>query len=338
MLDDYLSRVHNATHAVVSASNDAAVPAAYPRRRERQLALTSIRVGLLDFLSLGRCGLQTLVGERNSLMGKVQPISQRLVYEHRFLVKAAACRRRLLEAREPDEDFIAQIDSVMNSKQRDLPKLFWNATFGSPEFEKLFARSSQPLAAKKPEMPSPGMTDALRYFVALHGRLGDPRLQLSTDRLEKHYFAIQAQAYVGKVLRSIALLASTLSNAANALEHRASSAPPICFRGKPTPAAEVLQLVFHKYYVQRVGPYVATVHRYGREVLRLANQLAQVQLDTAPPSFRDYYRKQISLVSDHSLWQKFTDAIASHTKAWGLLLASCNMLPRGPLPGAVPGN
>jgi hypothetical protein len=331
MLADYLSRVRNATDTVVSNGTNAAALLPYPRRRERQLALANIRVGLIDFLSLGRCGLQSLVGERNSVMGKVQPISQRLVYEHRFLVKAAACRKRLLQEREPDEDFIAQINAAIQSKQHDLPKLFWNATFGSPEFEKLFARTSEPLSARQPETPSQGMTEALRYLIGLHARLGDPQLELNTHRLEQHYFDLQAQPYGGKVLRSIELLARALSGAATALEHRAATAPPLCFRARMTRSGRVLQVIFRKYYVEGVGPYVARVHQYGQEVLQLINQLAELQLEAAPPGFRNYYHKQLSLAANDGLWRAFTSAIEHHTRVWGLLLEQCDILPGDPV-------
>ena len=327
MLADYLYRVRNATDTPVPKDARDTTTLSYPRRRDRQLVLANIRVGLLDFLALGRCDLQTLVGERNSPMGKVQPITQRLIYEHRFLVKATACRERLRVERQADEEFIARLDSVIRTKQRDQSKVFWNATFGSPEFEKLFAHSAAPLSAQNPKAPSPGVVDALGYLVDLRDKLGSPEVQLSAQRLEQHYFELQAQPYGGRVFRAIELLTATLSGAAAALEYRATSAPPLCFQGKTTEKGKVLETIFRKFYVERIGPYVSRVHRHAHEWLSLINRLAELQLETAPRSFQDYYRRQLSLTDNDGVWQNFTRAIEHHTRAWGKILAQCAIRP-----------
>ncbi|MDX1529503.1 MAG: DUF3080 family protein, partial [Gammaproteobacteria bacterium] len=96
MLADYVGRVENMTEVeVLDGAGYRAALLAYPERRDRRLPLADVRIGMLDFLVLIQCGLQEIVGERNSALGKVMPVSQQLIYEHRLLVSARECRREL---------------------------------------------------------------------------------------------------------------------------------------------------------------------------------------------------------------------------------------------------
>ena len=79
-----------------------------------------------------------LVAERNSSLGLVMADSQRFVYEQALLAGLRDCRERLARAAgsvRADPDLLAQLDSTVTRKAGELPRVFWNATFGSEEFE-----------------------------------------------------------------------------------------------------------------------------------------------------------------------------------------------------------
>ncbi|MFP3442432.1 DUF3080 family protein, partial [Pantoea sp. SIMBA_133] len=62
-----------------------------PRRRDRVLTMPELDMGMLDFLSLYGCELQYVVGEKNSVMGRVMQPLNRLRYEIRFIEAARDC-------------------------------------------------------------------------------------------------------------------------------------------------------------------------------------------------------------------------------------------------------
>ena len=72
LLTDYVERVARVSGVDVPDDYRAAL-LPYPDRRERILPLADLRIGMLDFLALADCGLQEIVGERNSGLGKVMP-------------------------------------------------------------------------------------------------------------------------------------------------------------------------------------------------------------------------------------------------------------------------
>ena len=77
------------------------------------------------------------MAERNSGLGKVMPPSQQLLYEHRLLAGARVCVDTLLATGEAP-DLLARLRDVVQIKERDMPRAYWNATFASSEFAKHF--------------------------------------------------------------------------------------------------------------------------------------------------------------------------------------------------------
>ena len=134
-LDDYLSRVERVTGIANPSQELRPDPLLYPDRRARVAdlaALSENRMGLVRSLTLRRCGLQDLVGERNSTLGKVMPPSRRLAYEVEFIRRVQAC----LPTLEGDPELLRlaeELQTARDAKKAALPALIWNATLGSEE-------------------------------------------------------------------------------------------------------------------------------------------------------------------------------------------------------------
>ena len=88
----------------------------YPQKKSIQQQPLEIRIGFLDFFDFGKCNLQVLIGERNSLLGKMMPESQQLHWEHHFLAKMKVCRDLLVNKDEVDSTFTADLDSIITVK------------------------------------------------------------------------------------------------------------------------------------------------------------------------------------------------------------------------------
>lgn len=317
LLDDYLTRVNNATGTPVIDPGPfptALVP--YPRPRDLRLEQQDLRIGLLDLVSLEKCGLAELVAARNSGLGKVMTPSQQLLYEHRFLGLARACVDTL--ATRPDAELQALLKEVVAVKERDITRAFWNATMAGPEFAVLFSLATTPL----PLVDGDGtaVEEALSYFVELRPRLGDAALALDSEKFEGHFYALQKRRYGGQLLRAMEALTHSLDGAAAALEKRLAL-KIVCFDGRPTPDARVMHAVFAKFYAGRIQPYLASVHHQSRTYLTLVDHLG----GNSPAAFRAYRDAQLGLDNPQGTYSQFTRAIQRHTRAWQRLFDQCGL-------------
>ncbi len=330
LLLDYVSRVENVTESE-AAADDAFESdlLRYPDRRDLRLPLADVRIGMLEFLGLIQCGLQEIIGERNSSLGKVMPVSQQLIYEHRLLVSARQCRRQLEEKGSKLFALQQTLDEIVAIKTADLPRAYWNATFGSPEFEQMFSLAAAPLPIDAAGAQTAEIERALEHLASLGSRLGDATLELESARLEAHYKALTSRRMAGELLGALELLRLHLDAAARAIESRLENRP-MCYNQRPTPNARILDNVFRKYYVAQVQPYLAQAHRQARNWLESVNRLAAAQQAQMPPTFAAYFEAQLSLDAPEALWTRYERALHRHTEAWQTVLGQCGLMPGNP--------
>lgn len=124
MMDEYVERVARVLEAEPQLS-DLASASQLPRRRDRVLAMPDLDMGMLDFLSLYGCELQYVVGEKNSVLGRVMQPLNRLRYEIRFIEAARDCLPGI-----KDEGLAEELGEAVQSKLESLPIAVWNATWG----------------------------------------------------------------------------------------------------------------------------------------------------------------------------------------------------------------
>ena len=328
MLDDYLSRVNNATGTpVVEEGAFASTLKSYPRHRDLLLQQEDVRIGLLDLVSLEKCGLAELVAARNSGLGKVLAASQLLLYEHRFLALARTCQDTLETDENADDKLTALLAEAINAKERDIARAFWNATFAGPEFAEQFSLAGKPL----PIAGSEGLAieEALRYFIDLQPHLGDRALTIDSETLEGHYYTLQERRYGGQLMHSMEYLTHYLNAATAAVEKRLAQ-KTVCFNGRPTPTARTMHTIFRKFYGGRIQPYLSRVHRQGRSYLALMNRLAQQ--DEAPEAFLVYRTAQLRPKNPQGPWALFEQAIQHHAQTWQRLFEQCGLSAAGPSP------
>ena len=327
MLVDYVERVANVTDSQASAANPFASDLLrYPDRRDRRLPLADVRIGMLKFLGLIQCDLQEIVGKRNSSLGKVMPVSQQLIYEHRVLVSVRQCRRQLGEKDSNLFELQQTLDEIVALKSADLPRVYWNATFGSPEFEHMFSLATAPLPVDAAGAPPGHIERALGHLASLGSRLGDATLELESAQLEAHYQALTSRRMAGELLGALELLRFHLDAAALAIEDRLARRP-MCYNGRATPRARHLENVFYTFYVAQVQPYLSQVHRQTRTWLERVNQLATAQRAQMTPAFEAYFDTQLSLDAPAALWTGYEESLRRHTNAWQTILGQCGLMP-----------
>jgi len=322
LLQDYLRRVENATG--ITSQAEAKTPLyPYPSRQERALPMTRIRIGLLNYFKFYDCRFFRLINERNSIMGKVMPISQRLNYEIAFLQGAEECYRQLNRTTPAEEPFMLEFRRVIEQKSADLANIFWNATFDSPELQQTFSLAVSPLKTDEQVGYAPSK-QALDYFYRLGQRLGQPIGEVDLDELENHYYALQRYSYGGRLFQTLRQFIDYLNKASFALEN-AIAGRPLCYQRRANQKARILENIFHKYYIGAVHDHSAQIYQQGRDWLRAVNRLIDVQAVALPPAFASYRRQMLAL--DGGLWQSYKTAVERHARAWQALLDQCGLAP-----------
>jgi len=324
LLADYVQRVENATGVEDLTPRSATELLAYPTRRLLNLPSAEVRISVADYMGLRHCRLFNLVSERNSVMGKVMPVSQQLIYEIEFLREATLCRQRLKTEAKSDEQTDQSLLAMIQTKRKTFPVIFWNATFASPEMAKAFSLATDALPLDEQSMHV-NSRQAIDYLINLGAQAPQFRIKPAMAELEKQYFVLQLHRYGGRLLKSIAELSDTLNRAADALE-RMLETGPVCRQNKPIRKAQILKNVFSKYYVGAVQRHLSRIDRQGRQWLGAIEQLVAIQQVELPLAFAEYRSKMLDL--EGQLWQSFQNATKRHTQAWQTLFDQCGLLPQ----------
>lgn len=321
MMDEYVERVARVLDLDFELSERP--PASnLPRRRDRQLPMPELDMGMLDFLSLYGCELQYVIGEKNSVMGKVMQPLNRLRYELRFIEAGNDCLPEVSRdgVRESLEEAIA-------SKKKTLPVVLWNATWGVEEMESLFtlAKGDYPVAPEGNPVLDLAL-DANRLNEVTENLLsGD--LSPSLDFVGAVQQRWQAEYRAGQLINSARLLIARLNDASALLQQRLE-ARPLCLDGKPNNQSDIVQSMFFSVYIEKVQPYMGDVRQASDQLIDPLARLASMQNETMPQAFRDWSRYHLANAGDDSLWARLDRVMAEHTRLWQTLLEQCGLRPQ----------
>lgn len=321
MMDEYVERVARVLELDPTFSE---LPPAsnLPRRRNRQLAIPELEMGMLEFLSLYGCELQFVIGEKNSVMGKVMQPLNRLRYELRFIEAGEACLADI--SREDLEESLAE---AIESKKETLPIAIWNATWGVEEMESLFtlAKGHYPVAPEG--NPVSDLAIDARRLNEVVGNLLAGDLSPSLDFVGEVHQRWQAEHRAGQLINSARLLIARLDDA-SALVQKRIEGRSLCLNGKPNNQSDIVQSMFFSVYIEKVQPYLANVKKAQRQLIDPLRQLATLQQGVMPPEFSRWYGRHLEITGEHSLWAQLDEAIAGHTRAWQSLLEQCGLRPQ----------
>ncbi|PXX91497.1 DUF3080 domain-containing protein [Marinobacter vulgaris] len=320
MMDGYVEQVAEALELSPSLSGVAPVPQ-IPRRRERVLEMPDLDMGMLDFLSLYGCELQYVVGEKNSIMGRVMQPLNRLRYETRFIRAARDC---MPEAER--EGVKGELEEAIESKSETLAIALWNATWGVEEMERLFTRSQgyypkgsgDPVAAEL----AAGVRQ-LNQTVAglLNGDTSEP-----LDYVGEVQQRWQAEHRAGQLMNSARLLAARLDDATALLVERIET-DPLCTQATGSEPPGAVAKAYVQGYVESVKPYVDSIDTARGTLIEPLGNLATQQTEIMPDAFRQWYRQSLDTENTASLWGQLDRAVEAHSRHWQQLLDQCDVSP-----------
>lgn len=329
MLENYTSRVSRVLEVDQPLPPAPEIPL-FPQRRERILATEEIREGLLDVLNLKRCNLLPLIAERNSSLGKVYTSSQKMVYELKFFDAIRSC---LMSVRldNDDPELLAQLSDIYEIKSANLTAEIWNGIYTSSELENNFSIGEQPLPLEA-DGSSSTMLESFSTISSLSKLVKDHQqweLPAFVHDIETLYEQLHRNRSGAQSLASLQLVSQYLNHASNLIEQHLKQ-KPICFNGKISQKAKILQNVFYKYYAGEVQPYLVQVHNSSKTWLDLNNSLFDNLIAgglNLNASVINYQQMVLNRNSESGLWSEYESARDRHVQAWQTVLKQCGMMP-----------
>ncbi|WP_243711912.1 MULTISPECIES: DUF3080 family protein [Marinomonas] len=282
-------------------------PSLYPPLHQRQQALTKFDVSILDFLSLQQCDVGFLVGEKNSVLGKVMPASQRFLYEINIIRAIESCHIGNVQLAE-------KLNAIAKIKRQELPVAFTNAVFNGAEGKDFFSLSNGFLPLKNDLTHYQVLLASLRDINALGANLSSlPKLE--GKAFEEDLKALSDSEYAGQLIYSLAQLSRFLSVVSEAIEDLPEGVcgPPVTF----------LKQQFERHYIKIIQPYMAKINATAYQILPLIRQAAVYGQPL--PKALDQYLSMLSLDQKEGLWGRYQRASQRHAQAWSRLFNRCDI-------------
>ncbi len=322
MMEEYLERLGRVLDTPpVAIPADLPEASTIPRRRDRVLDMPDLELGMLDFMSLYGCELQYVVGERNSVMGRVMQPLNRLRYEVRFIQAAEECVTQV-----DDEELEQTLLSAIESKQTTLPIAMWNATWGVEEVERLLTLSKGFYPVAPDVNPVSELTRDLAQLNQTVAALSAEQFEVPLDDLGQIHQRWQAEFRAGQIINSARLLTATLDAGTATIKARLEERP-LCLNSRPNNQSEIVRNFFFNIYIGEIQPYMSDVSRARDSLIVALAELADRQRDVMPESFERWYQRHLSDQAEVSLWRQLDRAMMEHTRHWQDLLAQCGMRP-----------
>lgn len=308
LLDDYITRLAR----VLDQAKPKIVrqpPIRLPAPRDLRVAIEPLSVDLLDYWAFRECGLAPLLGERNSVLGRVMPPSQALHMDGRLLRQLAYCQATL-----QDEQMLALTHQLIEQKNARWPLRYWNATIAAPELRQFWSPSTEPLIPGQEESYRTAES-ALIFLAHLPQHLySDEWPDLST--LELHYQQLESYQLGGKLLQSLQLGSDYLRSANQMLDNaiqQSTLCPHQLQRRELAYARNVMTHVF----AGEVQPWFAILNRNANDLLANYDRLVVAQKEELQPRIEPYRR------SLHQLFDNFKTLNREHVERWKTLFENC---------------
>ncbi|EDM46716.1 hypothetical protein MDG893_09446 [Marinobacter algicola DG893] len=316
MMDGYVVSVADALELRPELSDIAPVPQ-IPRRRERVLDMPDLDMGMLDFLSLYGCELQYVVGEKNSIMGRVMQPLNRLRYETRFIRAAETCISDT-----DGEGIQEELEEAIAHKTEALPVAVWNATWGVEEIERLFTLSQGYYPGSDDDKVLAELSSGVKRVNQTVRGLLDGNTSEPLDYVGGVHQLWQAEHRAGQLLNSARLMTARLDDATALLVKRVEGVPLCSGSESEEPPGELVE-IYTDGYVGGIKDYLDRIEHAKEALIKPLDTLAAQQTETMPSAFRDWYRLYLDTGNTDSVWGQLGSAVTAHKERWRQLLSQC---------------
>lgn len=289
-----LQRVLDVSHSNTALPNAPTLAA----QRDLKQAMPDIRLDLTDAYATRRCNLDTLIGERNSSLGKVYSASKQLSYELRFLNQLQRC----LEQSWDDITLLNQLQQVYQQKQLSINIAFNNMLLTDETLRKELLGKRQALPLKA----APGFSEtwqALTELSQLQQFIAQQNWQAASQiDIEQQLQLLYRYNFIGRLQYSL----RTASHQLAELNQLTAAVTPtaLCPLQRDSEQLQILANVFSKYFVSEIQLYTSELSRYQQQLWPLLQQLyQQTDVNSALTlRFEQSYLDMRSELSNHVKW------------------------------------
>jgi len=280
-----------------------------PTRKNREQALSEFDVSLIEFMSLQACDVGYLVGEKNSVLGKVMQNSQRLLYETNIIRAVEQC---FIDSSTLEK----KLRTIVATKRSELDKAFSNAIWGADEAQQFFSFSNGHLPMSFTALNIQELDIALSQLNEIGASL-QQLPDLNTGRMEDNLQAMYHSEYAGQLILTLILLTDSLATVSQTLD---TLNPDETFCQGPM---TFLKQQFNTHYINGLQPYMAKVNSTAYIIL---THIMSLHGHSGRLSEKmEMFLLQFSLTSKEGLWSKYQQASRAHAQSWNRLLRQCGV-------------
>ncbi|NMH58770.1 DUF3080 family protein [Alteromonas ponticola] len=259
-------------------------------------------INLIDYSRLSHCELSSLIAQRNTTLGKVQPLSQRFVYEAKLLTLLERCEISLALT---DVALSRKIGDIFDLKNEQFSAL-WGLLIQKSDEVKIALSVSNTTLVDTTEHTDMNSVIALSYLNSLK----DKPLEVVNKEVESSLATLQLSRLPAKLWRTQAVLATQLANITPVIRPKLEALD--CSKSTDFSKAEILRNIFQLFFIQRIQPVGSQLNHYHYQLQPV--WLNWINNDYLSMPFKDYIRKHTqagfadykSHMQDHvKMWQSF---------------------------------
>lgn len=304
-LKNYQQRLARVLNAEIP---DTALPntAALAPPRELKQPLPDLRLDITDAYATRRCSLDTLIGERNSSLGRVYSSSKQLSYELRFLSQLQRCLNQSWD----NTELYNQLQQVYQHKQHSIHIAFNNMLLTDDTLRKELLGIRQALPLKT----APGVSEtwqALTELNLLQQFIAEQNWQAASQiDIEQQLQLLYRYQFIGRLQYSLRLSSHQLSQ----LNLMLDSVKPeqLCQPQPDKQQLDILANIFNKYFIAQVQQYTVDLEKYQQQLWPLLEQL-----------YRDTPLQPALQQRFDGNYQLMRTELSNHVKWWQSLNRQC---------------
>ncbi|CAM3881378.1 DUF3080 family protein [Rheinheimera salexigens] len=234
--------------------------------RDLKQTPTDIRLDLSDAYATRQCGLDQLIGERNSSLGRLYSPSKLLHYELRLLSALENCLSQSWQ----DTALQQTLQDAYKAKQADINVSVQNMLLTDSALRKELIGTAKTLP-----LQAAGFTEtwqALTTLNQLTDYIADKNWAAASDiNIEQQLQQLYHYNFIGRLQYSLRISAHQLQQINNLLQP--ISADSLCANQRETEQLSILSNVFQKYYIAKIQPYIGQLNDYQQQLMPLINNL-----------------------------------------------------------------
>ncbi|WP_341663412.1 DUF3080 domain-containing protein [Vibrio sp.] len=276
-----------------------------PSKRALFINIPTISIGLLDSYELRKCGLFSLVAERNSILGKVQDRFRNYDYQ----IALSRGLRGCIQHPSLSKELQSQLAEIHRQKLSQIPKHLSNLVYSSAAMRNQL-QSSYPLTIEGPR-ESTMILDAVRQI---------DKALLATQQLDEpaeltfltpYQETLDKYAVIGKLSYSMLNISQMLPIVTMQLKEYDDIIQ--CKKNRNKTRFNYLRNIFNQFFIGEIQPYIAKINSVYYDLEPYLNFTV-----TAHPEYQYPIKKY---------HQAFREATLSHVEYWQGLFKRCGTSP-----------